>query len=224
MLAYETTITVGDVSLPEFVDVVGKSEENTDDEVWETKAYVIFNKAMDLGTLSNPENYLVKLDNGTANGTTRLLSDVKGDVDILKGDGEIVLIEATNDYEIVEIGVLGVKDTKGKKLSNYGEMKPIGTISFYVDGNPVAKAKDTVEVTFNMPVKEARTSHFSFSNATVKEVSISGKKVTLKLDKKLQANAGEELTIKDVVPYVGDKLDEATYPLVDKIAAINIQS
>lgn len=222
MFAYEGKISVGDVSLPEVKYVSGSHGTADKDGIIESTIYVFFNKEMDLATLSNPENYLVEM-----NSSNKLLSDVKGEVDVIKSDGTVVVLTVKSKYTVNKIGVLGVKDTTGKKLDNYGVMFTVDTKTFALDKG-VAKAKNTIELTFNMSVKEAPAGAFEVvgnSEAKIKEVDINDNVVKITLtDNKLAASKTNVVKIAadKVVAYNGKALGEkdATkeVTLADKIA------
>lgn len=220
MFEYEGKLAVGDVSAPKVEYVSGTSKWDSNKEKYVSKINVFFNKDMDLGTLANPENYLVELDS-----SNKLLSDVKGEADIIKGDGRVVLLVAETKYKIEKVGVLGVKDTTGKKLENYGVMHTVKEVDFQLD-NQIAKSKNTVELEFSIPVDKAPLSAFTVKNdgekVTLKDREISGNKVILTVDgNKLNAGKLNKIEIeKDkVIAYDGQKLPAVSETtLTDKIA------
>jgi len=217
MIDYVGTLAVGDFTNPTYVSVSGKHDP--DGDKWVSKMYIFFDKEMDLATVADPNNYLVRLE-GDSN---RVLSSVGGKVDIKNVDGSVVYIEVKNAKKVTHIGVLGVKDTTGKTLSNYGEMKVVNlAIPGLATSNPiVAESKDKVTIKFNMPIKEVKDNAFSITGATIKEVNWSGDTVTLTLDAKLNADTRlNSLVIYNdkVIAFDGQPINVlGTQTIVDKI-------
>lgn len=220
MIDYSEVISVGNFTGPELDYVTMDYGYDKTDEVYRATLHLFFTKDMDLSTLANPENYLIQI-----NGSNRPLTKLDGDIDIIKNDGRVVVItiEDEDDFKITGVAGLGLKDSKGKELKNYGEMVDIEEKAFNVV-EAVAKAKDKIEVEFTMPVSRAPRGAFSGLTAAVKEVEISGDIVTLKLEDNIKADAdSESLKIdgKAVISYNGEELNEGkekVETLVDKIA------
>lgn len=224
MIAYETTITVGDYTAPSVAAVSGKYESVTVDgkNLQKTIVHVFFDKEMDLASLSNPNNYLVEIG-----GVNKLLSDVDGETDIVKSDGKVVILTVINKSKVTKVGVLGVEDTTGKNLKNYGKMFDV-VIEKLELKNAEATAKDTIVLTFNMPIDKIEDGAFKIEDTkegrenkvAIKDIEIDGKEVTLTVDK-LTADAYNyklEVVKDKVYAYNGETVEKTWNELDDQIA------
>lgn len=216
---YSEALVVADYVQPKFEFATINTDTKDGNKI--STIYVYFNKSMDLATLVNPSNYLVLMNN-----STKPLSDVYNEIDIDEADGSIIKITVIDEDNFVEkIGVLGVKDNSGNLLVNYGDMKGSTDTTFKLTNTTIdVDAKDTIVLTFNLPVKAAPKEAFSIDidGVVIKSAVAEDKKVTLTVDE-LPANPEDKKLKIDstkVIGFNGKALgkDVKEVTLKDKIA------
>jgi hypothetical protein len=193
MVDYTESLGVKGINSPELTGVTVKS--SGDDHT----IYLYFSKDMDLDTVSNPENYLIEID-GSSN---KLLSAIKGsEVEVVTSNGRTVkLTFELEDKKPTGVAGLGLKDTSGNTLKNYGKIvKPVE----YKDVKISATAKSTTKIVVEFKTTDGaklaldpdKTKESAFSITNKDDVTINENKVTITLTKDLNADPNKNaLTI-----------------------------
>ena len=169
--------------------------------------------------LSNPENYLVEID-GSSN---KLLSAIKGsEVEVVTSNGRTVkLTFELEDKKPTGVAGLGLKDTSGNTLKNYGKIvNPVAIKTVNISATAKSKTKIVVEFkTVNdkgekvkLALDPDKTKESAFiTDKTQDDVTISENKVTIDLTKDLNADPNDNsVTIdpENVYLYEGTRLSE----------------
>ncbi|PIJ96671.1 S-layer homology domain-containing protein [Lysinibacillus sphaericus] len=189
MLDYSDKIVRGDKDAPEFDSKVVNTKER--------RVVLTFNKKMNVDTLVDYSNYLVKID-----GKLQTLSSDLADISVMQDGTTVVITFAetidgkTVDFvnagsgkaNVSELQVLGVKDVAGNLLKEFadtttGTGKNIIKLDKSTDlaladinnkDYPGMKAelvdKNTIKVKLNAGVKSASTGAFSYEIAGVEQV------------------------------------------------------
>ncbi|WP_416198826.1 MAG: hypothetical protein ACFWUA_03690 [Sporanaerobacter sp.] len=230
MYPYETKLEVEDYVSPKFLSVSGDKENRT--------LYVVFSKKMDMATIANPANYLIRGKGVTSSATS--LSNISGAEITVVQDGKAVIIELPKELKknvktvigdnVYEVAVLGVEDVAGNTLKNYGEFvkvsldkASVAMVEGSTQYNVVAKDIETVEIKFTQPILEVNSGAFVVTGATVDQVKgVGTDKITLVIDEDdaLDADASNKLLIDadKVVTATKEKLETvAQYDLIDEI-------
>lgn len=230
MVDYSEKLSATEYNAPTLKNVsIGTNKDNGDERKVEVTLY--FDKAMDLGTLADPANYLIATKKDGASddtATNKVLSKFEDyDIDVKDSNGKIVVLTVVTDKsdKLVVVGIagLGLKGANEKELTNYGQIVKHNAVKFALkaDGAKATK-KDKIVLTFTQEVKEAPASAFSVGKVGIKDVTISGDTVTIMLSQDLKADASNGLTIdKDgVLAYDGSELTGETSAIVlkDEIA------
>ena len=213
MVDYTESLGVKGINSPELTGVAIKN--SGDDHT----IYLYFSKDMDLDTVSNPENYLVEID-GSSN---KLLSAIKGsEVEVVTSNGRTVkLTFELEDKKPTGVAGLGLKDTSGNTLKNYGKIvKPVAINTISITATAKSKTKIVVEFkTVNdkgekvkLALDPDKTKESAFiTDKTQDDVTISENKVTIDLTKDLNADPNDNsVTIdpENVYLYEGTRLSE----------------
>ncbi|QAT60588.1 hypothetical protein EQM13_02845 [Acidilutibacter cellobiosedens] len=194
MVDYTESLGVKGINSPELTGVAIKN--SGDDHT----IYLYFSKDMDLDTVSNAENYLVEID-GTSN---KLLSAIKGsEVEVVTSNGRTVkLTFELEDKDPTGVAGLGLKDTSGNTLKNYGKIvKPVEYKDVKISATAKSKTKIVVEFKTTDETKLAldpeKTKESAFmTDKTQDDVTINENKVTITLAKDLNADPNDNtLTI-----------------------------
>jgi hypothetical protein len=210
MIDYSESLEVAGMNNPSLTTVTVKQSPKKDGK-YEYTVYLYFDKDMDIETVSNADNYLVAFTDST----NKLLSAIDdSEIEVVSSDGDIVKLTFESSKEGVKgVAGLGVKDTSGNGLKNYGEVIPPdeGTLAI---SSVVAKSKTTIKVTFSKPLDPDTTEEDAFTISNKDDVSIKKNVVTITLDKDLNAdpNDANVLTIdqSEVFDYAGHKLGTGT--------------
>jgi len=207
MVDYTESLGVKGINSPELTGVA--IQHSGDDHT----IYLYFSKDMDLDTVSNADNYLVEID-GTSN---KLLSAIKGsEVEVVTSNGRTVkLTFELEDKKPTGVAGLGLKDTSGNTLKNYGKIvKPVDYTT--VDITATAKSTTKIVVEFKTTDKDGKvvklaldpdkTKESAFiTDKTQDDVTISENKVTIDLAKDLNADPNDNtLTIDPENVYLYD--------------------
>lgn len=188
MLDYSDKIVRGDKDAPEFDSTVVNTKER--------RVVLTFNKKMNVDTLVDYSNYLVKVD-----GKLQTLSSDLADISVMQ-DGTTVVITFAETLDgktvdlvnagsgkanVSELQVLGVKDVAGNLLKEFADTTVSGKNIIKLDKStalsladinnkdyPGMKAelvdKNTVKVKLNAGVKSASAGAFSYEIAGVEQV------------------------------------------------------
>ena len=211
MIDYSESLGVAGINNPSLTTTtVKRSSSKNKDGKYEYTVYLYFDKDMDIETVSNADNYLVAFTDST----NKLLSAIDdSEIEVVSSDGDIVKLTFESSKEGVKgVAGLGVKDTSGNGLKNYGEVIPPdeGTLAI---SSVVAKSKTTIKVTFSKPLDPDTTEEDAFTISNKDDVSIKKNVVTITLDKDLNADPNTNvLTIdqSEVFDYAGNKLGTGT--------------
>lgn len=207
MIDYSESLEVAGINNPSLTAVtVKRSNAKNKDGNYEYTAYLYFDKDMDIETVSNRDNYLVAFKDET----NKLLSAIAdSEIEVVNSDADIVkLIFESSKDEVKGIAGLGVKDTSGNGLKNYGTVVEPDEGEFKIS-SVVAKSKTTIKVTFSIPLDRDATDEDAFTISSKDDVSINKNVVTITLDKDLNADPNTNvLTIdqSEVFDYAGNKL------------------
>lgn len=183
---YTKTIDMKDLTQPKVISHSGKDRQIT----------LQFSKIMDMETITNPSNYLIKF------GNTRIFLPEDTQFDTIN-DGKMLMITLPETIEgkevkvgasgnLTEIQVLGVKDISGNLIesitlnfTSYTTMK--GKAINYDQKEPGYQAiyEDTseIKIRFDQPIVDARPDDFSIHGRTIYDVIVDGSEIiTLRLD------------------------------------------
>lgn len=228
MIPFEGKISLDKkASDAEFVSVVGK----------DNVIYVNFNKEMDLESVTNPDNYILTVDNNQV--VLSKLDDFE--INPYEG-GKSVEIVLSDDYStktvtgkkvVTKVSVLSARDLDGKLIKNYN--KPI---DISIDDAALKSAKATskteVEVVFNQRIYNLSESALKIKGGSntylVEEVkSLDSKGKAVLTVEKLPANVeGFEVIVSDKsgidaltgsVATTSVELEDAIAPSIEKVNA-----
>jgi len=187
MLDYSEKIVKGDKDAPEFDSKV----VNTKDR----RVVLTFNKKMNVDTLVDYSNYLVKID-----GKLQTLSANLADISVMQNGTSVVITFAetldgktidftgggTNKAHVSQLQVLGVKDAAGNLLKEFAnptttannlvDLSTSTTLSLAdIDKDYLGKKaelvdKNTIKVKFNAGVNSASAEAFSYKISGVEQV------------------------------------------------------
>lgn len=189
MLDYSDKIVRGDKDAPEFDSKVVNTKER--------RVVLTFNKKMNVDTLVDYSNYLVKVD-----GKLQTLSSDLADISVMQDGTTVVITFAetidgkTVDFvnagsgkaNVSELQVLGVKDVAGNLLKEFADTTTgtgkniikldkstdlaLADINSkdYADMKAELVDKNTIKVKLNAGVKSASTGAFSYEIAGVEQV------------------------------------------------------
>ena len=211
MVDYTESLGVKGINSPELT-AVSIRDTKVDDEYI---IYLYFSKDMDLDTVSNPDNYLIEI--GSSN---KLLSSIKGsEVEVVTSNGRTVKITVElEDKTPTGVAGLGVKDTSGNTLKNYGIIvRPVAIKDIEITATAKSEKKMVVEFkngdgkTLALDPDLTKEKAFS-TDITQDDVTISGNKVTIDLAKDLNADPNDNsLTINGDLVYLYDGTTLSTH-------------
>ncbi|WP_077369501.1 Ig-like domain-containing protein [Anaerosalibacter sp. Marseille-P3206] len=183
---YTKTIDMKDLTPPRVISHSGKDRQIT----------LQFSKIMDMSTITNPNNYLVKF------GNFRMFLPQDTQFDTLS-DGKMLMITLPETIEgkevkvgtsgnLTEIQILGVKDISGNLIepitlnfTSYTTMKG-KAIDFYQTEpgyQAVYEDPNEIKIKFDQPIVDAKPDDFSIHGRTIYDVIVDGSEViTLRLD------------------------------------------
>lgn len=211
MIDYSESLGVAGINNPSLTAVtVKRSDAKNKDGNYEYTVYLYFDKDMDIETVSNADNYLVAFTDGT----NKLLSAIAdSEIEVVNSDADTVKLTFESSKAGVKgIAGLGVKDTSGNGLKNYGSVMEPDTSVLKIN-SVVAKSKTTIKVTFSKPLDRDTTDEDAFTISNKDDVTISKNVVTITLDKDLNADPNTNtLTIdeSEVFDYAGVPLGSNT--------------
>lgn len=216
LIPYKQEIYMKDVEVPKITSYAGK----------DNMILLRFSKEMDIDTLYNTSNYVIKFNNQY----TYLPEET--DFSPLEDELTYILyLPSEIDGKKVEIGKSGnlvEMDIRGIKGINGVMMNPI-TLTFdsTTDGKATMKSAELVEpgtivVTFDQPIVDASTSDFSISGMTIMDVYVDfSENVTLYLKDDDETYIEGKLSIKttnSIETHLGANAKATSISIVDKVA------
>ncbi|WP_342508537.1 S-layer homology domain-containing protein [Sporosarcina sp. FSL K6-2383] len=197
MLDFSADVTKDDSTQPK----IDSKTANADD----LRVVIGFDEKMDVATLANYSNYLVKIDN-----TLQALNSNIADISVVQ-DGKVVVItfnekigskdvsfttQSATKTKVEEIQVLAVKDLEGNFLEGFTKNDGTNIVDVALAQNALSITetklvnKDTVEFKFNAAIVSAPNSAFSATGNPVKSVEVNGTStVKVKFEGKFDADA-----------------------------------
>ncbi|MFB7157035.1 S-layer homology domain-containing protein [Lysinibacillus sp. NPDC056232] len=227
MLPYTTTLSVKDVTPPEFKQVTRLNNK---------QLYVAFNEAMATsgdGSIVDTDKYTVTAPDGTklTIASFNVTQDSKG-----------VILNFSKDIPLAgpnfTVKVQLVKDLAGNLLKDLTETLAVKDHTDTVINSVEATAVNKVEVEFSNPIQSLVQGDFSFNNVEIaySELSTDGKTATFTLKSDLNEDATKDnnevkLTVKDkpstvdvlgkaIESITGKKVDDKIKATVDKVSAV----
>ncbi|MCR8645059.1 S-layer homology domain-containing protein [Paenibacillus sp. N1-5-1-14] len=192
MLDYETSIKLADEAAP----TIGTGSVSANSA--ERTIYINYGKKMDLATINDSRNYLIKYNGGFKNlpeGTeVTPVQDGKAVRIILPqyiGDMKVTFTANGVAGSVSEIQVVGVRDAAGNPLQGQGVGIALAQVnaglaaydtSKYGNSHAVLTEKNLIKVKFNQPIGVVRASDFTVAGRDIVGTEVDGNVVTLKLN------------------------------------------